>query len=135
MAVSRETVLLYQPEGSELGAQLKPILVRMGVRIKNVTPDAVGQTVGCLLGRKGFDARENPEAPALGQPMLVMDGFTDKRLEILLREMRSAGVSVPYKAVVTENNLGWLFHQLFDELAAEHAAMQRQNRMPRGNTM
>ena len=125
MAVSRETVLLYQPEGSELGAQLKPILERMGVRIKNVTPDAVGQTVGCLLGRKGFDARENPEAPALGQPMLVMDGFTDKRLEILLREMRSAGVSVPYKAVVTENNLGWLFHQLFDELAAEHAAMQR----------
>lgn len=125
MAVSRETVLLYQPEGSELGAQLKPILVRMGVRIKNVTPDAVGQTVGCLLGRKGFDARENPEAPALGQPMLVMDGFTDKRLEILLREMRSAGVSVPYKAVVTENNLGWLFHQLFDELAAEHAAMQQ----------
>lgn len=125
MAVSRETVLLYQPEGSELGAQLKPILVRMGMRIKNVTPDAVGQTVGCLLGRKGFDARENPEAPALGQPMLVMDGFTDKRLEILLREMRSAGVSVPYKAVVTENNLGWLFHQLFDELAAEHAAMQR----------
>ena len=125
MAVSRETVLLYQPEGSELGAQLKPILVRMGVRIKNVTPDAVGQTVGCLLGRKGFDARENPEAPALGQAMLGMDGFTDKRLEILLREMRSAGVSVPYKAVVTENNLGWLFHQLFDELAAEHAAMQR----------
>ena len=125
MAVSRETVLLYQPEGSELGAQLKHILVRMGVRIKNVTSDAVGQTVGCLLGRKGFDARENPEAPALGQPMLVMDGFTDKRLEILLREMRSAGVSVPYKAVVTENNLGWLFHQLFDELAAEHAAMQR----------
>lgn len=125
MAVSRETVLLYQPEGSELGAQLKPILVRMGVRIKNVTSDAVGQTVGCLLDRKGFDARENPEAPALGQPMLVMDGFTDKRLEILLREMRSAGVSVPYKAVVTENNLGWLFHQLFDELAAEHAAMQR----------
>lgn len=125
MAVSRETVLLYQPEGSELGAQLKPILVRMGVRIKNVTSDAVGQTVGCLLGRKGFDARENPEAPALGQPMLVMDGFTDKRLEILLREMRSAGVSVPYKAVVTENNLGWLFHQLFDELASEHAAMQR----------
>lgn len=125
MAVSRETVLLYQPEGSALGAQLKPILVRMGVRIKNVTSDAVGQTVGCLLGRKGFDARENPEAPALGQPMLVMDGFTDKRLEILLREMRSVGVSVPYKAVVTENNLGWLFHQLFDELAAEHAAMQR----------
>lgn len=124
MAVSRETVLFYQPADGTQGALLKPILARMGVRIKNIAPDAVGQTVGCLLGRKGFDARENPEAPVLAQPMLVMDGFTDKRLEILLREMRGAGVSIPYKAVVTGNNLGWLFHQLYDELAAEHAAMQ-----------
>lgn len=124
MAVSRETVLFYQPADGTQGALLKPILARMGVRIKNIAPDAVGQTIGCLLGRKGFDARENPEALVLAQPMLVMDGFTDKRLEILLREMRGAGVSIPYKAVVTGNNLGWLFHQLYDELAAEHAAMQ-----------
>ena len=124
MAVPRETVLFYQPADGTQGALHKPILARMGVRIKNIAPDAVGQTVGCLLGRKGFDARENPEALVLAQPMLVMDGFTDKRLEILLREMRGAGVSIPYKAVVTGNNLGWLFHQLYDELAAEHAAMQ-----------
>ena len=125
MAVSRETVLFYEPEGETQGALLKSVLVRMGVRIKNVSSEAVGQTIGCLLGRKGFDARENPEARALDEPVLVMDGFTDKRLEILLREMKKSGVSVPYKAIVTETNLGWLFHQLYDELAAEHKAMQR----------
>lgn len=125
MAVSRETVLFYEPEGETQGALLKSVLVRMGARIKNVSSEAVGQTIGCLLGRKGFDARENPEAPALDEPVLVMDGFTDKRLEILLREMKKSGVSVPYKAIVTETNLGWLFHQLYDELAAEHKAMQR----------
>lgn len=124
MAVSRETVLFYEPEGGAQGALLKSILVRMGVRIKNVPAEAVGQTIGCLLGRKDFDARENPEAPALPEPMLVLDGFTDKRLEILLREMKKSGVSVPYKAIVTETNLGWLFHQLYEELAAEHEAMQ-----------
>lgn len=124
MAVSRETVLFYEPEGGAQGALLKSILVRMGVRIKNVPPQAVGQTIGCLLGRKGFDARENPEAPVLEEPVLVLDGFTDKRLEILLREMKKGGVSVPYKAIVTETNLGWLFHQLYEELAAEHEAMQ-----------
>lgn len=124
MTVSRETVLFYEPAGGAQGAQIKSILVRMGVRIKNVPAELVGQTIGCLLGRKGFAARENPEAPALAQPVLVMDGFTDKRLEILLREMKKSGVSVPYKAIVTETNLGWLFHQLYDELAAEHAAMQ-----------
>ena len=124
MAVSRETVLFYEPEGGAQGALLKPVLVRMGVRIKNVPLEAVGQTIGCLLGRKGFDARENPEAPALEEPVLVLDGVTDKRLEILLREMKKSGVSVPYKAIVTETNLGWLFHQLYDELAEEHKAMQ-----------
>lgn len=124
MAVSRETVLFYEPKGGAQGALLKSILVRMGVRIKNVPAEAVGQTIGCLLGRKDFDARENPEAPALPEPMLVLDGFTDKRLEILLREMKKSGVSVPYKAIVTETNLGWLFHQLYEELAAEHEAMQ-----------
>lgn len=124
MAVSRETVLFYEPEGSAQGAPLKAVLVRLGVRIRNVPAASVGQSIGCLLGRKGFEMRENPEAPALPAPVLVMDGFTDKRLEILLREMRKSGVSVPYKAVVTETNLGWLFHQLYEELAAEHEAMQ-----------
>ena len=123
MAVSRETVLYYDPAGGERAAALKAILVQMGARIKNVPPEAVGQTVGCLLGRKGYDARENPAAPALAEPVLVLDGFTDKRLEILLREMKKHGVSVAYKAIVTETNIGWLFHQLYDELAREHAAM------------
>lgn len=124
MPVSHETVLYYDPKGGEQAAALKSILVRMGARIRNVAPDAVGQTVGFLLGRKGFDVREQPETPALAEPVLVMDGFTDKRLEILLREMRQHGVAVPYKAVVTETNLGWLFHQLYEELAAEHEAMR-----------
>lgn len=125
MAVSRETVLYYDPRGGEQTAVLKSILVQMGARIKNVAPEAVGQTVGCLLGRKGFDARENPEAPTLAEPMLVLDGFTDKRLEILLREMKKHGVSVLYKAIVTETNIGWIFHQLYEELAREHEAMSQ----------
>ena len=125
MPVSRETVLYYDPRGGEQTAVLKSILVQMGAHIKNVAPEAVGQTVGCLLGRKGFDARENPEAPTLAEPMLVLDGFTDKRLEILLREMKKHGVSVPYKAIVTETNIGWIFHQLYEELAREHEAMSQ----------
>ena len=68
------TVLYYDPAGGERAAALKAILVQMGARIKNVPPEAVGQTVGCLLGRKGYDARENPEAPALAEPVLVLTG-------------------------------------------------------------
>ena len=51
MPVSRETVLYYDPRGGEQTAVLKSILVQMGARIKNVAPEAVGQTVGCRVGR------------------------------------------------------------------------------------
>ena len=96
----------------------------MGVRIKNVEAASAGQTVGFLLGRKGFAESDTPaEAPSA--PMLVLDGFTEKRLEILLREMKAHGISVPYKAIVTEHNIGWSLSALFAELVREHEAMHQ----------
>lgn len=124
MAASREKVLYFAPQPSEQTAALKTVLVRMGVRIKNVEAASVGQTVGFLLGRKGFAESDAPaEAPSA--PMLVLDGFTEKRLEILLREMKAHGVSVPYKAIVTEHNIGWSLSALFAELVREHEAMHQ----------
>ncbi len=124
MAASREKVLYFEPRPSEQTAALKTVLARMGVRIKNVEAASAGQTVGFLLGRKGFAERDTPaEAPSA--PMLVLDGFTEKRLEILLREMKAHGVSVPYKAIVTEHNIGWSLSALFAELVREHEAMHQ----------
>ena len=49
MAASREKVLYFEPQPSEQTAALKTVLVRMGVRIKNVEAVSAGQTVGFLL--------------------------------------------------------------------------------------
>ena len=118
MAASREKVLYFEPQPSEQTAALKTVLVRMGVRIKNV------EAVGFLLNRKGFEPTdETADAPSA--PMMVLDGFTEKRLDILLREMKAYGVSVPYKAMVTEHNIGWTLSDLFTELVREHEAMHQ----------
>ena len=124
MAAIREKVLYFEPQSSAQTAALKTILVRMGVRIKNAGAESAGQTVGYLLGRKGFAASE-AAAEVPDAPMLVLDGFTEKRLEILLREMKAHGVSVPYKAMVTEHNMGWTLSALFAELVREHEAMHQ----------
>lgn len=124
MAASREKVLYFEPQPSEQSAALKTVLVRMGVRIKNVDADSVGQTVGFLLNRKGF-AETDTAAGTPSAPMMVLDGFTEKRLDILLREMKAHGVSVPYKAIVTEHNIGWTLSDLFAELVREHEAMHQ----------
>lgn len=121
----RETVLYYAPEGDTRTAVMKSILVRLGVKIKNVPPGKTGETVGFLLGRKGFDPCEPEKAPELPEPLLLMDGFTGKRLEILLREMKKNRVRLPYKAVVTQTNLDWQFCKLYDALAAEHEAVAK----------
>ena len=65
MPVSRETVLYFDPKGGGQTALLKSILVRMGARIKNVAPDAVGQTIGHLLGRKALTPAKTRKRPHL----------------------------------------------------------------------
>ena len=124
MAASREKVLYFEPQPSEQSAALKTVLVRMGVRIKNVDAALAGQTVGFLLNRKDFAETDTAE-DAPSAPMMVLDGFTEKRLEILLREMKVHSVSVPYKAMVTEHNIGWTLSDLFAELVREHEAMHK----------
>ena len=116
MAKSRETALYYDPEGGERAQQVKTVLVCMGARIRNIA------AAGFTLGRAGFaQCADTGEAPE--QPMLVLDGFTSKRLDVLLRELRQYSVSVPYKAIVTEHNLPWTLRALYDELVREHEAM------------
>lgn len=125
MASSRETAVYFDPQGGEQATLLKSILVRMGARIKNIAPEDTNQTLGYLLGRKGFDVSEETEVSALAERMLVLDGFTDKRLDILLREMRQNAVSIPYKAIVTETNLNWRLCDLYKELEAEREALSK----------
>ena len=111
MAKSRETALYYDPEGGERAQQVKTVLVCMGARIRNIAAADFAQTVGFALGRAGFAQSADT------------DGVTSKRLDVLLRELRQHGVSVPYKAIVTEHNLPWTLRALYDELVREHEAM------------
>ena len=67
MPVSRETVLYYDPRGGEQTAVLKSILVQMGARIKNVAPEAVGQTVAACSAAKALTrakTRKPPRSPS-----------------------------------------------------------------------
>ena len=92
-----ELVLYYNPEVSSKVMKLKGVLVRMGVRIRNVAPEQVLQPVGTLAGISGYERTENgavqeTELPAIPDEMLVMHGFTGRRIDELLLGLRKAGV-------------------------------------------
>ena len=59
--------------------------------------------------------------------IIALTGYTfaaHRQLDRLLAAMRRAGVSVPYKAVLTEHNKNWTFADLVTEVAREHEAMR-----------
>ena len=130
MQIRGEMALYYNP-GNGIPARqtalMKSVFVRMGVRIRNVGPEDVNQTVGYLAGLKGFESQEaeaEGELPVIPEQVLVLKGFSGGRLDLLLSSLRRAGVpKIDLKAVLTEQNSGWTFYRLYEEIRAEHASM------------
>ena len=61
MAVRKEMVLYYTPEKSADDQKLKGVLVRLGIRIRNITPEQIQQKVGYLAGLPGFEEETEKE--------------------------------------------------------------------------
>ena len=151
MAKIMERVLYYNPgtpEAMKYVPLMKSVLVRMGIRIKNIGPDQVMEKVGYLAGIPGFEAakaaggagmaegaaekaREGTETEETGKipvETMVLHQFTNRRLDELLLNLRKAGVpKIELKAVLTEHNSGWTFYHLYEELKEEHETMTAGN--------
>lgn len=123
---AQEMVLYYTPEQNGNVAKLKGVLVRMGIRIRNVSPQQIRETVGALAGMPGFtlSEKEAEESLFIPEQMLVMHRFTSRRMDELLANLRKAGVpKIDLKAVVTPSNCTWSFYHLYEEIREEHEKM------------
>lgn len=130
MTVKKETVLYYSPEkDSQKGndtriARLKGVLVRMGIRIKNISSDQTDQTIGYLAGLDGFGEHPAGGCPVVEEEVLIMKNFTSSRIDELLMNLKRSGVSkIALKAVITDTNSKWSFYELYQELKKEHETM------------
>lgn len=141
MAKVMEMVLYYNPgtpESLKHTAMMKSVLVRMGVKIRNIAPEQVLETVGYLAGVPGEKSREErleqdtetagvkaaEKLPEITEQVLVMKNFSGRRIDELLSNLRRAGVpKIDLKAVLTEHNSSWTFYHLYEELKEEHQAM------------
>jgi hypothetical protein len=98
-----------------------------------VEEEQTEETLGTLLKIPGFAAgaaeniSENGERKdALERQVLIMYGFTNRRLEAFLQNMKRAGMpSIPLKAIVTPHNVNWTFRALYEELEREDEAMRK----------
>lgn len=123
----KETVLYYCPQGVRHKNQVKAVLVQMGVRIKNVEPDQVHQTVGYLAGMPGYEEQKClTEGEWIPEEVLVMKDFTGSRMDTLFQKLRRAKVpGIALKAVITDSNVEWSFRELYQELVREREAVKQ----------
>ena len=121
-----ETVLLYQIKGTKTAVLLKPVLLKLGIRVRIVEPEQYLQSIGFLAGNKAF--AESPEAydgAGFDEPMMVMVGFSERKLDLFLTEMRRKKVPpIALKAIVTTQNQACNSLQLYRELKEEHEKMK-----------
>ena len=131
----KETALLFclKPEKRESVCR---VLDSFGAKAVIAGPEDSSQTLGALLGMEGFprhegSGSETPEAAPSGDgnEIIVFSGFERSRLDALIARLKSAGASVPYKAVLTASNQGWTMAHLLGEIAAEHNFFSKLNQM------
>ena len=117
----RPKALLYRlGEETETGRTLRAVLRERHILTLTIEANQIGETVGRLAATNAapVDAPTPPDAPETG--LLLLCALGDRQLDRLLADLRRAGASVPYKAVLTERNREWAFRDLVAEVAREH---------------
>ncbi len=124
MSRGQKLVMMYQLDESK--DKIKEIAKKFQIQTKTISREMIGETMGHLIGRKGFGAAKMKiEDAEMNQPMLVMDGLQGNSLNAFLRALQEAGIFVPLKAIITPINLSWQFCKLYHAIEEEDREMRQ----------
>lgn len=116
-----ETVLLYNIDQTEAGKAIISILEKLNVKVISVKSSDLMNPLGYLLGVDDFERGTEALNEIPNDDMMVMAGFEDQQVDILLQIFQEAKIPfIPLKAIVTQTNIHWTFMQLLKNVKAEY---------------
>lgn len=118
-----ETVLHYNIGTKKI--LLEQTAASLNMKCVEIPADKAGESVGFLAGYNGF--MSNGSSVTAEGECLIFSGIEGKRLDLLLKAMRTSGLNIPLKAIVTATNQSKSVEWLIEELSKEHEAMTRRN--------
>ncbi|WP_279166740.1 DUF3783 domain-containing protein [Thomasclavelia cocleata] len=125
----QETVLLYNIDKSKAGKAIISILEKLNVKIIIVKSSDLMNPIGYILGEKGFERGTEALTTIPNDDMLVIAGFEDKQIDILLQIFKEANIPfIPLKAIVTQTNVNWTFMQLLNNVKNEYFELTGMNK-------
>lgn len=115
----REKILLVQVSEPET-SQIKKLADNKGIPVVSVPEDRFGCSLAELINSKAqIDSHRTENNHLPSQSLMVFCDVSEKHFDRLLFEMRNKGISVDYKAVLTETNRNWTLERLYMELIRE----------------
>ena len=103
-------------------AGVEQIAGKLRLRTVTVAPENYGKSLGSLAGYAAGTVPVSAETTLPETGLLVMCGLKNSRMDKLLAALRTAGIRIPHKAVLTPTNRN--VYQLAQELERERQAME-----------
>ena len=127
--MKKETIYLYRVDDPQTVKTIQFMAVRLKVRVKGITEEMTGLKVGYITGLEGYTDEITSEEFAVPQePVMLMQNFTDRKIDQLLSLFRTAGIPrIALKAMLTDYNKDWYFYQLYEELCREHESFDQKD--------
>lgn len=126
----QETVLLYNIDKTDAGKAIISILEKLNVEVKIVKTSDLMSPLGYILGYDGFERGTEALKTIPQDDMMVMSGFEDKQVDILLQIFQEANIPfIPLKAIVTQTNVNWTFMKLLNSVKAEYMDLTGMNKI------
>lgn len=123
-----EKLLLFGTDDIEY-IKIKQIVSRMKIKCERIEPLYHCCTLGSIESGlyKNAPVSVSSSSPPVSplqasESLLVMCGFSDKRMDKLLFELRRSDTRIDFKAVLTPTNKAWTISRLLLEMHKERAA-------------
>lgn len=119
-----EKLLLFQITPEE---PILKIAQRLHLRTVSVPVCDYTKSIGQLAGFPDNTAEKIYTGAPLEGSLLVLCDVKERHTDQLLEKLRTANLSITYKAILTPTNRHWNVLQLYEELHREHLAITKEN--------
>ena len=125
----QETVLLYNIDKTDAGKAIISILEKLNVEVIIVKSSDLMSPIGYILGADNFERGTEALTEIPQDDMMVMAGFEDKQVDLLLQIFKEANIPfIQLKAIVTQTNVNWTFMQLLKNVKTEYMELTGMNK-------
>ena len=103
------------------------IMEQLDVKTIEITDDQIHETMGYLLKVPGFEKSEESGKEIPEESFLFFAGMSEDQINLILDVFKGAKIPyIPFKAMLTNDNIAYPFYTLYDNVRNEYLSLTRQ---------